>query len=623
MAHFRLTAPALMNHAPVLAILLCLLGIAPAQAERIWHVATTGSPRGNGSAQHPFPSIQQAIDQAQPGDRIQVGPGTFHESLHIRRSGQSGAPIRLTGARGETGQPLTRLSRGRSIDPQSWQPAPDIGPNVFENSSFHVPPAILTLDGRAVAHVHASRTDRQDGTSGFIASLDEHCSSPAGTSHRGLTMLCWPEGQTERVQYAPVDVPFWPTLQALYTHHPTRGTTLLRLADGRDPRTYQTGYSEGGAVVTFDEAGFFEFKNFEITEGDVGILITGEAAQHILIENCHVSLGRQRIALSGGAGQITVRGCRLTMNPFFDVQPGAWSGTDSLTAAQKQYIYLFYKHVHGVHDTSDDVGITLSRASDVLIENTTLIGGLIGISLGQSRNIVIRQNTLAHFSSVGITLRTGARGIQIHDNRIHDCNIGVRLHTLNRGDGHEAILYRNHVSQPQAAGTHLFCHTSRGHQPFTPPQLWVYHNTFIGGDLAFNLPHPDMMPEGVPGLHMINNLILPDHRAYGSYAVNPRLMDNPQAVGTFDHNHVGGVYPRGVPAWFGPNNLLAEHAYPDPDLDRTHYQLPANHPAVGSGLDLSHPFWIGDRRWDPLPGMIPAADTPEPVTPGALPPIGH
>jgi hypothetical protein len=66
-----------------------------------WHVATGAS--GRGTAEAPFGSIQEALDVAQPGDRIAIRPGTYHETVRTIRSGSPGEPITLIadGTRGD------------------------------------------------------------------------------------------------------------------------------------------------------------------------------------------------------------------------------------------------------------------------------------------------------------------------------------------------------------------------------------------------------------------------------------------------------------------------------------------------------------------------------------------
>jgi hypothetical protein len=72
------------------------------RAGRDWYVVPGASSAGTGTKTAPFGRIQSALDVAQPGDVVHVGPGVYLETLRTTRAGASGAPItiRADGARG-------------------------------------------------------------------------------------------------------------------------------------------------------------------------------------------------------------------------------------------------------------------------------------------------------------------------------------------------------------------------------------------------------------------------------------------------------------------------------------------------------------------------------------------
>jgi hypothetical protein len=82
-----------------------LCGSAAATAATL-HVAPGGT--GNGALASPFGRIQAALDAAQPGDVIEVAPGTYAESLRTVRAGAAASPIILRGA--QPGTAVVRLS---------------------------------------------------------------------------------------------------------------------------------------------------------------------------------------------------------------------------------------------------------------------------------------------------------------------------------------------------------------------------------------------------------------------------------------------------------------------------------------------------------------------------------
>ena len=61
--------------------------------KRSFYVAPGGSNSGDGSAQHPWATIQHAADAVVAGDTVHVAPGTYNETVSIQASGTSSAPI--------------------------------------------------------------------------------------------------------------------------------------------------------------------------------------------------------------------------------------------------------------------------------------------------------------------------------------------------------------------------------------------------------------------------------------------------------------------------------------------------------------------------------------------------
>jgi hypothetical protein len=70
----------------------------------IYWVAHGGSLRPDGSSDHPFGTIPQALDQAGPGDIVYIRPGTYVENIHINKSGLRGKPIIVSAAPGALGK---------------------------------------------------------------------------------------------------------------------------------------------------------------------------------------------------------------------------------------------------------------------------------------------------------------------------------------------------------------------------------------------------------------------------------------------------------------------------------------------------------------------------------------
>jgi hypothetical protein len=93
-----------------IALLVALYFLCPnAVTAAEWHVAAGGS--GDGSAASPFGRVQDALQVAQPGDSIAIGPGTFNERLVTVRAGTAALRIRLYAVKGRGTTVVTNQGR--------------------------------------------------------------------------------------------------------------------------------------------------------------------------------------------------------------------------------------------------------------------------------------------------------------------------------------------------------------------------------------------------------------------------------------------------------------------------------------------------------------------------------
>ena len=82
-----------------LTLLLCLPGLAQAEGSH-YFVSPAGDKSNSGaSPSQPFRSIQQALQLAQPGDTIHLGPGHYYQDVYTVRDGEPGKPITISGTK--------------------------------------------------------------------------------------------------------------------------------------------------------------------------------------------------------------------------------------------------------------------------------------------------------------------------------------------------------------------------------------------------------------------------------------------------------------------------------------------------------------------------------------------
>jgi parallel beta-helix repeat protein len=87
------------------------------------HVAKTGNDGGDGSLENPWLTLQHAVEQALPGDRILVRAGEY-EGCRIERSGAPGLPITLQAAPGEAvviSAPGLENKHESNIEIETWE----------------------------------------------------------------------------------------------------------------------------------------------------------------------------------------------------------------------------------------------------------------------------------------------------------------------------------------------------------------------------------------------------------------------------------------------------------------------------------------------------------------------
>ncbi len=571
-----------------------------APTDGIYHVTVDGSDTtGTGSQQAPWRTVAKALGEVGPGDVIRLGPGDFDESVHVGVSGEEGAPIVIEGTRGPGGELLSRLHGGVQVDPTTWTEAFEVGPNVYRNAALPFLPGQLIMDGKSVPRVHANKAEVWLWR--ILALADD--------------------GTMPRADAPEVFLPFWGAIHGVYGYHPDEPlVTYLRLADGRDPRE-STIRVANGAVVAIVDAAHVTLRGLVMDGGEFGVEITGHGSHHVVVEDCHVSHGRRRIQISVGASHVTVRNNVIEMKALTAV-PGAWTGGTTEADNIRYYIYDFFKHIAAPNLTSDDRAIMLegdvSPVSDMLIEGNQVIDGLIGLECRESSSVEIRNNHFENLSSGCLALRPGALDVHFHDNVVENANFGVRPQDLADSRGHLAYIYRNlfflneEADRGTQLGTHIYLHTDySGAIQTTDPEIYVYHNSFMGGSRGFGMPVLANLRDGhwLKKFVILNNLISAYKPIIGDH------YDSPEFIGAFDYNWVGGVprpnyYLPGdetpFPLWYGPSNAIRNGVYVAAGIasDANSGDL-VDAQVLNNGVNLSQTFTANETTFPPLPGMSP------------------
>ncbi len=570
----------------VLCIAALLLGAEAAQA-RIIHVSHEGAEDNPGTDEAPLRTISSALEAVGPGDTIRIHAGIWGEIITPTVSGEPDRPITLEGERGPDGEWLTVLDIGVPVT--GWRPAPEIGEGVFKTAELDFVPYSMTLDGRQVLRMHDRRV--MEPGIGF-----EYLALPSDAPVE------------EEVSHYVDELGFWDGIEVIYGAY--EGVTYIRFRDKDDPTGMDLRAAPAGGGIRLEDVSHWTIRDIRITNAEDCVVIRGEDARHNTVEDCFLSNGHNRVVITAGAAHNTVRNNEMTLNYHGHDDPGAW-GTRERTrhTATRCRIYRVFKYIQGP-SSSDDRGVLVRGAGPGNeIAGNHIYSGLIGISLSDNRDTRVHHNTIHGMSSIGIlTSQAGQRGsvdLHVHDNLVYDCNINFRLHHYNNtlpGERRE-YHYRNLSWQRPGLGTHVFVHwTAREMAKGADhPELYLYHNSFVGGRIGFSPSGWSVDAGGTPGIWLLNNVFAADTALGGA----SDFVTDPAMMGPVDHNLVIGSIAHGGAAWVGQHNAIV-----DGDTSRSFdapldFEPVAESPARNLGLDLSRPFEVMGHRSDALPGMEP------------------
>lgn len=569
-------------------VIASLLVCAQPGAAATLHVSHDGVEGNPGTEQRPLATIAEAIELAGPGDTIRVHAGRWSETLAPTVSGEPDRPIVLEGERGPDGEWLTVLDIGVPVT--GWEPAAEIGEGVFKTEALDFVPYSMTLDGRQLLRMHDRRI-MEPGT--------------------GFEFLALPPDAPMDMEYASLveEQGFWDGVEVIYGA--SDGVTYIRFRHGDDPRGMDLLAAPGGGGIRLENVSHWTIRDIRISNAEDCVVIEGEGARHNTVERCFLTNGHNRVVIADGAAHNIIRDNEMTLNYHGYDDPGAWGAVEkTMHTSIRCRIYLAFKYIQGP-SSSDDRGVLLRRTGPGNeIAGNHIYAGLIGISLSDNRDTRVHGNVIHGMSSIGIlTSQTGQRGsvdLHVHDNLVYDCNINFRLHHYNNslpGERRE-YHYRNLSWQPEGLGSHIFVHwTAREMaEGAAHPELYLYHNTYVGGRTGFGPSGWAADGGGTRGIWLLNNIFAANTALGGSSA----LMSDAQMMGPVDHNLIAGAINHGGAEWVGGRNvhlddreaLWSFDAMPD-------FQLSEDSPARGIGLDLSRPFEVMGREHDALPGMEP------------------
>ncbi|KKT59378.1 MAG: Sheath polysaccharide-degrading enzyme, partial [Candidatus Giovannonibacteria bacterium GW2011_GWA1_44_25] len=554
-----------------------------ATGAKTYYVATTGNDANTGTSAAPFKTIQKAADVVQAGDRVIVKAGTYYGRILMKTSGTASAPIVFEGEAGA-------IIDG-SEPTSGWVTAPEIGPGVYKTTNIPYNPYAMIADGdKNIAKIH----DVNMQTNKYV---------------NWQNLLKTPVDATEQTFCGGnpfVTIKSWDGVEAYFGY--LSGTTYIRFKNGDNPITRNLRSSPGpngcgncwpmSAAVRIEDKSYVIVKNFLIRGAQWGITLKGSNAANNLIEGNHIMNGLGRVYIALGAHDNVVRGNKMELNQlgFEKYPPGADSVAasgcnttaypDPYAIGVKSRYYFIFKYIVG--DSSENnadsgVKIRSSAGANNDIVGNEIFNGIVGMDIAETTGGRVHNNTIHNMAAEGIFILNNVRDLQIYDNLLYDSDINIRPQHMNEGN-RLVYIYRNRIYNPHLLGAEnfYFHFWPDSPPPSSYPEFFIYHNSIVGGHIAFGVG--DAVPAGgMPGVRFINNI-------FSSYQFYTPWMDsafttNSSMVGAFDYNWAGGIYARGVPAWFGSNNINARDQKMWNVTTMPDFKLPAGSLAIDKGID--------------------------------------
>ncbi|MBN1674041.1 MAG: right-handed parallel beta-helix repeat-containing protein [Kiritimatiellae bacterium] len=546
-----------------------------------YHVATNGSDRNDGSATRPFRTIQEAANAVAPGDVVRVEAGVYHETVTMKHSGMAGKPIVFEGDRGRNGEWKTIIDPSEPVS--GWAPAPEIGFGVYKKKTSDIG-----------YEPHGMVTGEKHRTVPRIC--------PGHMPKKGIKSLAISPTNTVSCFDGKLDVNYWDAAEAMYGS--LDGITYLRFRDGADPNTLRVRTAPARAGVLIKDKGHIVVRGFLIRGAACSVEIAGQGAGHNVVERNHLMNGRSQVSVSDGAFGNHVRDNTMTLAPLSACAPGPWGNywkNPPHHYGVRAEMYRQYKYLFGRSTSmSGEWSVRVERAgTDNEVYRNHIFEGDIGIFLWHVPDVRVHANRVHNMHSVGVVIGGGVSG-ELYDNAVYECNINLRPHTLR---DQRVYVYRNRFWNTTGVGKNTHFHWNPAEESATQSfaQIHLYHNTFCGAQYAIAINAAGAKSGGLPTSLFLNNVF----SSPSCFQLDKAFWENRNMIGAWDYNWVGGKCRFGIPPWFGSHNVLADGRKMWDDKTMPDFRLPADSPARNAGLDLSKPFTIDGKTYDPLPGMKP------------------
>ena len=583
------------------------------------YVSPSGNNKNPGTKTAPFGTIAFAASKAKPGDTVKIGPGIYREQISFKKSGRKDAPITFAGTRGKNGEFLS-IVEAPGITVSNWEPAPEIAPGVWK-TKLAVRPDLLMMDGKMITYINHltmalprwEKLPPEINSDMFWSKFGPNCKRLPG-----FDLLSLPKDiKVGHSYFRGRKEFFWPVIDYVIAGW-SKGFLYLRFVNGDKPQNHKFTASKGEGFK-LNDVSYLVFKDLHMRGSRRQFGIYGKSSYNT-IDSCLLMHGGARVRIDTAASHTTVKNCIMTsgfiQNKLFQLR--------SKNDMRGGLVYLIFKYMIGT-SSSDDVGIS-DRGSHTRIIGNIIFQGLIGMD-AYGVNCDVRDNVVREMSSVGICSGATTSG-SFTGNLVMNCGIPLRIHDL-RGKRarREEYHFRNLYVQAPSGGQQIYVHCEsyrwgpdmvnfeKGTKiykknppdPVDPGKIYIYHNTFWGGndfDSLFTVGYLAERFRTAMPFFFVNNMM-----KGGPYlsTKNQELFDG-NLLYTF--NQKTREAKQRDPEIAKRNKVIdlkaTQKLWNKKDIpglpDMT---LGAESPALSCAIDVSQKFSVNGTEFAPFPGFKP------------------
>ena len=355
------------------------------------------SDTGNGSSATPFCTIGAATKKALAGDTVLVGPGTYREQLSATNSGESGAPITITGS----GSSSVLLGSTDVSDAAGWSAT---STSAWRHAySAATPPTEVWLDGSPLTQAGSATTTTQgswfyDAAAGQLY-VDIGGANPAnghivavGARNFGILLR-------NVTDYVVSDFAVSQTNLAAVYLDATARVSLSRLTVS-DAGTY------GVTVDGSQQASLDHITSFD--NQSIGVRFSNDAGSSLSASSTHDNQ-LHGVSVQGGQNN-TISG----VTSFRNLKPGT-RVADGIDVSQSAAGTIVQRCTAYDNDDSGMEAFTGANGT-VFRRNVVYDNGDHGIDNSNGPGSTVVSNTVVGNATAGINFEGGSSGALVRDN---------------------------------------------------------------------------------------------------------------------------------------------------------------------------------------------------------------